>query len=567
MTQLSGYAPRDMTIDRRTLRWNGWGTRDRAFEFGEHADAVWAWLGQALGIVSFASRPPIALDKLELPTRRLEGGAEAALAAIVGAEHVHADDYERAFHARGQSYHDLIRLRAGDVASAPDLVVYPLADQVQAILAWAQSANVAVVPYGGGSSVVGGVSADADGHAGVITLDTTRMDRMLDLDPTSHTATFEAGVYGPQLERALQRRGFTLGHYPQSFEFSTLGGWIAARGAGQQSYRYGGAASWLVSAKLATPRGMVETAPFPASAAGPNLNHLIAGSEGALGVITEATVKLHRTPAVLDYRGCLFPDFEHGVQAVRELLQAEVPIATLRLSDADETDFLSEFSKARKPPSATRRVAGRALEAIGYGERRCILIVGHEGERHVVEGAHTRTRAIVRRIGGIMLGRGAGQSWYRDRFALPYIRDPLLDHGVAVDTFETSTSWSNVLRLHAAVREAIANSTAATLEPGQRAMVMAHVSHAYLDGASLYFTLVFPQALRGQELAQWRAIKQAASDAIARNGGTISHHHGVGTDHREYMSGEKGELGVGVLGAIKGAVDPGGIMNPGKLVP
>jgi alkyldihydroxyacetonephosphate synthase len=252
---------------------------------------------------------------------------------------------------------------------------------------------------------------------------------------------------------------------------------------------------------------------------------------------------------------------------VRELVQAEVPISTLRLSDPRETDFFAEFAKVRKPPSRSRRVAGRALEAMGYGAQRCVLIVGHEGERGSVDAAHTRTNAIVRRNSGIPLGRGAGQAWYRDRFALPYIRDPLLDRGVVVDTLETSTSWSNLLALHKAVCDAISTAASATLRGAQRAMVMAHVSHAYLDGASLYFTLVCPQAEVGAELQQWQAIKAAASVAIIEHGGTISHHHGVGTDHRSYLAAEKGPLGVRLLGAIKAELDPHGIMNPGKLVP
>ncbi|PRQ06254.1 FAD-binding oxidoreductase [Enhygromyxa salina] len=556
-----------MTIDRHTLRWNGWGARERAFEFGDHADAVWTWLRSELGLTTFDMRPAVSLDALELPTAALGDDARAALEAIVGPVWVCGDRYERAFHARGQSYPDLLRLRAGEVETAPDLVVYPRAEQVQAVLAWADAERVAVIPYGGGSSVVGGVSGEAGRQRGVVTLDTTRMDRLLALDETSHTATFEAGIYGPQLEQSLGARGFTLGHYPQSFEFSTLGGWIAARGAGQQSGRYGGAATWLVGARLATPAGEWSTGAFPASAAGPDFNHLVAGSEGALGIITQATVRLHRAPNVRDYRGCLFPDFVHGVAAARELVQAEVPVATLRLSDPSETDFFSEFSKARKPPSTPRRVAGRALEAMGYGGDRCVLIIGHEGERGAVDAAHTRTNAIVRRNRGIPLGRGAGQSWYRDRFALPYIRDPLLERGVAVDTLETSTSWSNLLPLHQAVGDAIATAASATLRDGQRAMMMAHVSHAYLDGASLYFTIVFPQAPAGEELHQWQAIKSAASRAIIEHGGTISHHHGVGTDHRDYLPEEKGPLGVRLLGAIKAELDPRGIMNPGKLVP
>jgi alkyldihydroxyacetonephosphate synthase len=559
-----------MTIDRRKLRWNGWGWNESDFDLGGREDAVWAWIRETLGLESLESRPARSLESIELRAPSLSETVLEELRAHVGEDGVKLDAYERAFHARGRSYADLLVLRAGDLAVVPDAVVYPRsADEVLALVQLAADHGIALVPYGGGSSVVGGVSATkGEAHTAVVTVDTTLMDRVLEVDPVSMTATIEAGIYGPKLERDLATRGCTLGHYPQSFEFSTLGGWVAARGAGQQSNRYGKAEDWLVSARLATPAGFWQTEAFPASAAGPDLNDLVAGCEGSLGIITEATVRVHARPEDRDYRGYLFRDFGHGVEAMREVRQHGLPVAMMRLSDAVETDFFSSFSRLRHPAGRVERAAERALEVAGWGEGRCMMLVGIEGESKNVEAASSRTASLLRRRGGFPLGRKPGDSWYKNRFAMPYLRDPLLDRGIGVDTLETSTHWSNVLRLHRRVIEAIETALQdRAASERHRAMVMCHISHCYEDGASLYFTFVFPQAAAGSELAQWHAVKKAASDAIASGGGTISHHHGVGTDHAPWLAHEKGEIGTSVLRAIKQQLDPKGILNPGKLIP
>jgi alkyldihydroxyacetonephosphate synthase len=558
-----------MSIERETLRWNGWGLAASGFDLGGHEDDVWRWLQAELALPAITPRHAARLDEIELPKIRLADSALAELRSALGAEHVKTDAYERAFHARGKSYHDLLHLRAGDLSVAPDAVAYPgSADDVLAVLRWAAAHEVSVVPYGGGSSVVGGVNAEVgQGHAAVITLDTTRLRRVLEVDTLSHTATIEAGIYGPELERQLGMRGYTLGHFPQSFQFSTLGGWIAARGAGQQSQRYGRAEDWLVSARVATPAGIWSTESFPASAAGPDLNDVVAGGEGCFGVITEATVQVHPVPQDSDYRGYLFKDFGRGADAVRQIVQEGLPIAMVRLSDAEETRFFSAFSALRKPPGPVERAADRVLELGGWSEGRCLMLVGIEGEADNVKASLARSSSIVRGCGGFPLGRGAGKSWHKSRFAMPYLRDPLLDRGIGVDTLETSTTWANVLPMHRIVCTTIRNALKehAAFE-GARGMVMCHISHCYEDGASLYFTFVFPQAASGGEIAQWQAVKHAASEAIAAHGGTISHHHGVGTDHAPWLPREKGEIGIRLLRALKRELDPDGILNPGKLL-
>jgi alkyldihydroxyacetonephosphate synthase len=555
-----------MTIDRKKLRWNGWGWQAHDFDLAGRETEVWDWLRRELELTAFEDRPAVPLEDIEIRDPALDAEALAALREIVGTEHVKVDRYERAFHARGKSYHDLLHLRAGNLDVVPDAVAYPEnAEQVASLLTLASAREWTVVPFGGGSSVVGGVGAHpGQGRDVVLTIDLTRMDRVLGVDEVSRTATIEAGIYGPKLEADLAARGYTLGHYPQSFEFSTLGGWIAARGAGQQSNRYGRADEWLVDAKLATPTGQWRTESFPGSAAGPNLNDLVAGSEGRLGIITEATVVVHPLPAERDYRGYLFKDFGRGSDAMRQIMQEGLPVAMLRLSDANETAFLQGFAAKRKPRGTVERAADRVLELGGWSAGRCVMLVGIEGEADNVKASLSRTSAIIRHHGGFPLGRSAGKSWFKSRFAMPYLRDPLLDRGVAVDTLETSTHWSNVLSLHrvvcAVIRDCLSERASG------RAMVMCHISHCYEDGASLYFTFVFPQAAPDEVLEQWHAVKRAASDAIAEHGGTISHHHGVGTDHLPWMAREKGEVGTAILKAACRQVDPAGMLNPGKLI-
>ncbi len=556
-----------MTIERSTIRWNGWGWTAHKDALAAR-DEVWTWLAHELGMPSLLATPARPLDEATLAPPRLTDEERAHLVAILGADRVHDDTYERAFHARGRSYHDLLRLRAGDLSVAPDAVLYPRgADEILAVLAFANDSGLAVVPFGGGTSVVGGVSAASGPFKAIVTLDLSGMDRIGDIDTLAGTATAEAGVYGIALEKALQAKGVTLGHYPQSFEFSTLGGWIAHRGAGQQSLRYGKAEDWLVSAKLATPRGLFTSESFPASAAGPRLTDLIAGSEGAFGVITQATVRVRPLPKASDYRGYLFRDFASGTAAIRHAMQEEIPVAMLRLSDADETHFHRTFSALGKVSGIADRLAQACLDLRGIDAKAAALIAGFEGDAREVADGRKRFARVAEHLSAVPLGRGPGERWREARFYWPYLRDPKMDRGVGIDTFETSASWSKIDALHNAVRMALETAIRETApRPDARGIVMCRISHAYRDGASLTFTAIFPRALAG-EIAQWQAIKKAATDAIVAEGGTISHHHGIGEDHLPWMTNEKNALGVEVLDAVKRVFDPKGILNPGKLIP
>jgi alkyldihydroxyacetonephosphate synthase len=323
----------------------------------------------------------------------------------------------------------------------------------------------------------------------------------------------------------------------------------------------------LIGATVATPRGVLRTGGFPASSSGPRLNDLVLGSEGIFGIITEATVRLRPLATASEYFGYLFRDFASGLAAVRDAAREEIPVTMLRLSDAPETKFYRAFGALGRKRSIAERAAQIYLDARGFDDKACAMIAGFEGESGAVADARKSFDKLAKKNGALALGEGQGRRWKDGRFHGPYLRDPMMNRGVGVDTLETATSWSKLDTLYVAVRDALEGAIRETApRQGAHGVVTCHVSHSYPDGASLYFTYIFPRALDG-EIAQWRAIKKAASDAIIANGGTISHHHGIGEDHLPWMAAEKGSLGIDVLRAVKMALDPKGMLNPGKLIP
>src|SRR3569832_1010342 len=357
-----------MSIDRSKIKWNGWGWSAHQDDLA-HNEALWAWLAGELGMPALLATPARILESSAVAPPRLTAEQREKFTAIVGADRVRDDNYERAFHALGRSYHDLLRMRAGDLSMAPDAVIYPRSsDEVLALLSAASELGVAVVPYGGGTSVVGATTASPGAFKSVVIIDLSGMDRIVEIDSVSRTATVEAGVYGPALEKALKAKGFTLGHFPQSFEFSTVGGWIAHRGAGQSSGGYGRAEDWLVSAKIATPRGVLSVGGFPGSSAGPQLTDIALGSEGVFGIITEATVRIVPVPAAEDYRGYLFRDFQSGAAAIREAVQSGLPYTMLRLSDAAETRFYRAYGAVEKRRGVRDRLAALVLSQRGFDD-------------------------------------------------------------------------------------------------------------------------------------------------------------------------------------------------------
>jgi alkyldihydroxyacetonephosphate synthase len=539
------------------MRWWGWGEDAHAATLPDHA------LGQLrdeLGIEAGAGSPAVALEEVQLPGSRLDRSVRERLAQALGNEHVCDDREARVSHAAGRSYPDLVRLRTGNLGAAPDAVLEPgSADQVAAVLATCAGARVAVVPFGGGTSVVGGVDPFADGFAAVVALDLHRLDRVVSVDPLSLTATLEAGLFGPEAERRLAAEGLTLGHFPQSFEYSTVGGWVATRSAGQASTGHGRIDELVEGVRLLAPAGEVGTRAVPATAAGPDLRELLVGSEGVLGVISEATLRVRPLPQARRYEGWSFASFAEGCEALRAMEQADASPDVVRLSDEEET----RLSMALAATGSMAERVGRAYLRMRGQEGGCLAIVGFEGDADDVERRRLHSGAQLRAGGGVALGRRPGEAWLRGRFAGPYLRDGLMDHGAFVETLETATTWSNLSRLYAAVGDALRRSLG---DRGTPPMVICHVSHLYRSGASLYFTFLARQQAEAP-LDQWRAAKSAASDAIVANGGTITHHHAIGRDHAPWMRAEVGELGIELIRAAKQRLDPAGIMNPGKLLP
>ncbi len=548
------------------MKWWGWGDSTKYFSLDGRPRFV-SYLGDRLKTSVDREHRPVDIKDITIAPPEIPPQVLNKLAVLLGEEVVSTEARTRIGHAMGKGYRDLVRVRKGQVASVPDAVIWPASERdIEVVLSWAQDHEIAVVPFGGGSSVVGGVEAKRGAtHKGVVSLDMARMNRICTVDTVSRIARIQAGTPGPVLERALNERGFSLGHFPQSFEYSTLGGWVATRSAGQLSSLYGKIEHMVTSVAMVTPRGRIETLQTPARAVGPDVTQLVVGSEGTLGVITEVSAKIHPLPEEQKYAGFFFKDFLSGIDASRAIIQEGLTPAVLRLSDAEETQFgLLLKPKATHASKELAQLGGIwALDKLGYrSERRCLMILGFEGRKGPTDSAARFARRICKEYGAIYLGESPGKMWHADRFEHPYLRDTLLDRGIMIDTLETSTDWHNVIPLYYAVSRALKEAIRAT---GVSEIVMCHLSHVYPSGSSLYFIFLGKQVIGG-ELEQWYHIKKAASDCILEHGGTISHHHGVGMDHAAWANREHGELGIELLKGLKHSVDPGGIMNPGKLI-
>jgi len=526
------------------MKWNAWGDPAAARPL---SDGIRALLKQALGVDGTPGRE-LEAEEVRLRPSALRDADRDALAAVVGADYCIVEDRARLLRAGGKSTLDLLRRRDSGEQDAPDAVLLPgTEDEIAAILRHCTERRIAVVPFGGGTSVVGGLDPIRGDFAAVVSLDLRRLNELHSLDEVSWEAELGAGVTGPDAERLLGERGFSLGHFPQSFQFVTIGGLAATRSSGQNSAGYGRFNDMVRGLRTVTPAGVLELGRAPESAAGPDLRQLMLGSEGVFGVITRVRVRVHPVPAATRYEAWSFPDFATGADALRAVVQTATGPTVIRLSDEAETGV----NLATTDNIGEQQITGG-----------CLAITVFEGSEAHVASRHAETRAVLQAHGGTSLGEEPARAWEHGRFSAPYLRDSLLSAGALCETLETATRWSNLHALKAAVTEAL---TSSLQESGTPALVLCHISHVYPTGASLYFTVVAGQ--RGNPIEQWRKAKAAASDAMMRTGATITHHHAVGADHRPWMCDEIGELGVEVLRAVKATLDPAGILNPGKLIP
>ena len=528
-------------------RWNGWGYERVTPELPR---AGKAFLIEALGSAQTGTSVPFEDVLLRVPDSRLPANDKV----ILSADH-------RARHARGQSLPDWVALRYGTCDTFPDGVSYPTTEeQMVEILQYAKSCEARVIPYGGGTSVVGHITP-LPGERPVLTVDLSRLNEMVSLDESSLLATFQSGIMGPHIEAQLQARGFTLGHFPQSFEFSSLGGWIATRSSGQQSLHYGRIETLFAGGTMLTPAGKFEMLPFPASAAGPDLRELVLGSEGRLGILTRAIVRVKRSPDKEVFDALFFPNWWQGMAAVQEIVQSGIQLSMLRLLDDTETRGSFLLSGQERTVGALERL----LSIRGLGDEKCMLLFAATGTGSQVRRNRQEALRVARNHGSVyQFGGKLGAEWRKKRFHTPYLRNTLWEYGYAVDTLETVFPWSSIRDASGQVIRALECALDSSEE---KVLTMAHLSHVYPTGASLYVTYLFRLGETPEEtLAHWKRLKGEASETILRLGGTISHQHGIGLDHLPYATRERAELGNKLLQNALASWDPEGRMNPGKLV-
>ena len=528
-------------------RWNGWGDSATELTLNQPALAMLSGLAgearpqQDVSLESMLRRIPAS----RLPPHPL----------------LSTDPAERFKVALGESYPDWIRRRCGALPPVPDGVAFPESSgQVRELLDLAQAQDWIVIPYAGGTSVAGHLDCPQSPRP-VLSINLGRMNQLLHLDRKSQLASFGAGATGPLLEAQLRAQGYTLGHFPQSFEYSTVGGWVVTRSTGQQSMRYGRIEQLFAGGRLETPVGTLVIPTFPASSAGPDLRELVLGSEGRFGVLTEATVRVSPMPGHESFHALFLPDWDVAEAAVRALVQLKLPLSMLRLSNAIET----QTNLVLAGHAGQIKWLERYLGWRGCGAGKCMLMLGVTADVDTAKHALAQARRLLKRRGAVYVGRAMGDKWFENRYKGPYLRNSLWEHGYSADTIETAVDWPQVknmmLAMEAAAREAFA-------EFGQKVHAITHLSHLYAQGSSVYSTFVWATAPGGfaPNLLRWRNYKTRVSAAIAAHGGTVSHQHGVGRDHAPNLELEKGQLGMATLAELCRHFDPQQIMNPGKLL-
>jgi len=525
-------------------RWNGWGDENNSFPLRE----------AGLNYVSSKIGAGRVLPDATLPAALAQVGPSR----LPGHPLISTDAELRLRHARGQSLPDWYAMRSGQFGIFPDGVALPdNSHQLRDLLQWAREHHIQIIPYGGGTSVAGHITPQAS-DAPILTISLSRMNKLIRIDPISQIARFGAGTPGPELERQLAEHGYTLGHFPQSFELSTIGGWVASRSSGQQSIRYGRIEQIFAGGRIETLRGTLDIPVIPASSAGPDLREIFMGTEGRMGIISEVDVRVQRLPEHESFHVAFLPDWDSALGLVRNLVQAKVPVSLLRLSNPEET---RSHLLLGAQPWQVRLLNGYAALR-GCGNDKCMVTFGTTGTLRQARFVLAEVKRHLRPTGGFYAGTFMGKRWEHARFRSPYLRHGLWEHGYSVDTLETCVNWSSVTEAMHRIEQAIADNCGAD----ERAHVFSHLSHVYTQGSSIYTTYVFRNSPTYQaSLQRWSAMKQAASQAVTRMGGTISHQHGVGRDHARWLPIEKGELGMAAIGQVLNYFDDEQLLNKGCL--
>ncbi len=549
------------------MKWWGWGEEGVTFT---HTDkpALGPFVKAHIDLdLDAGGAPVVDFGALDVPAPSAPTQLRKAMEAAVGPDHVADSDMDRVVHTYGKSLRDLVRVRRGDLGRLPDLVVYPADEaEVAAVVEAALEADAVLIPFGGGTNISGSLEPPRGEARPVISLDLGRLDRVLEVDEVSQLARIEAGALGPDLEEQLNTRGWTLGHFPDSFRHSTLGGWIATRSSGMQSDKYGDISGITRAVRVVTPNGILALRPVPATSTGPSVREMILGSEGRLGVITEATVHVHRLPGERVILGYFFPDWDAALAAMRDISASDASPSLTRVSDARETQF---SLATRKAGSFVDKAKSAALKAFLRHRKHfdldqvCLSFSGYEGSPEHVKAQRKLVGRIVSQHGGICVGTSPGELYDQKKFDTPYIRDFLLDRGGLADVSETSAPWAQLRPLYDGVVDA---ANLAFDEVGVRGWIMCHLSHSYHAGACLYFTFAFKAAPGRDEIDQYDTVKRAIQQAFMDNQATLSHHHAVGLEHAQWLADDVSPAGVEMVRALFEGIDPGNNLNPGKIV-
>lgn len=549
------------------MKWWGWGGENIEFDMDSKPE-LWPYIERVVGIEGeIKYTPPIKFEDIELPLQTLNEKFINKVKSFIDNERLRTDKKERLIHSYGKSFRDLWRIRNGIISASPDCVIYPLSeDEISNIIKAANDFDVVIIPFGAGSNIAGCLEANNGNGRMVVSLDMKLMDKVISVDKKSNTARIQAGALGPVMEKQLNTCGVTLGHFPDSFEYSTIGGWIATRSAGMQSDKYGKIEDMVISLKMVTPNGTIVTRTVPKASNGIDVNHICIGSEGTLGIITEAVVQVHKLPEYREPYGFLFPDFESGVNAIYECVEKYCQPVVTRLNDPGKTALSLAY---RSKSSALKTFLGKAVKSYLKNfkkfdlEKTCLMLNVFEGDKENFNKMKKKVIKIYKKFGAINLGTDPGKAFEKGKYDFPYLRDYVMDRNIMADVSETSTVWENLLPLYYSTMEAIDKAMKRTVKTG---FLGCHISHTYHTGASLYFTFGCQQ-IPGYELEQYLLIKKAAEDAFIKGGGTLSHHHAVGFEHMPWIKDDISETGIKAVRGLKKALDPNNIMNPDKIIP
>lgn len=546
-------------------KWWGWGEEGLAYRY-EDKPKFPGFVQKMVGVdITRPVKPIPPFSSLDVPASEISDELRAKFVDAIGEKYVQTDDETRVVHAYGKGVRDLIRIRKGDLGRIPDVVLYPgTQEEVEAIVDASVEADAVLIPFGGGSNIVAALEAEPGETRQVISVNLGRMSKVLEIDETSGLAHIQAGVFGPDMEDQLKARGWTMGHHPDSFVWSTLGGWIATRSSGMQSDKYGDIADIVRGLTMVMPGQVLQLRPLPSSSSGPSVREMVLGSEGRLGVITSAWVNVHRIPEVRELQAYFFPTYEDGLKACEQIVSSDASVMMARVSDPIETQYImANGKKSGRVSSLANKAIQKIMLQKGWDlEKIAMSFIGFEGSANHVRYEKGLVGKIVKDNGGMGVGKGPGTLYDQKKYDTPYIRDFMLDRGLICDVSETTTPWKYAAEIHAKIVDRFAK---AMDDLGVRGVVFCHLSHSYHSGACQYFTFAIADDSDNQE-ATYDAAKRVIQQSFMDFHGTVSHHHGVGEEHSPWMDQDISPAGVFIQRKLFEGVDPGRNLNPGKII-